>query len=68
MNRLAREQGAPTLSSHRRERTDLERQIGRIRQRLAAAWDRGRPQQTIHRLEDALRERWRLLDETRNLF
>ena len=43
----------------------LERQAQRIRNRLAKAWDSRSPKAVIHRIEDALRRRWRELDEAR---
>ncbi|MCH7597188.1 MAG: hypothetical protein IID35_11620 [Planctomycetes bacterium] len=43
----------------------LQRQAQRIRNRLANAWHNGSPMVVIHRLEDALRRRWRKLEKTR---
>ncbi len=49
----------------RRRIARLESQAQRIRNRLANAWDRGCPEEVIHRLEEGLRRRWRMLDKAR---
>jgi len=49
----------------RRRIARLESQAQRIRNRLASAWDRGCSEEVIHRLEESLRDRWKMLDRVR---
>ena len=44
----------------------LERQVRRLRDRLADAWTRGRSPRVIHRLEAMMARRWNRLECARN--
>ena len=44
---------------------EIERQVRRLRDRLARAWDRGSPPAVIRQLENELRLWWRRRDAAR---